>query len=591
MPASHECPRATVGDAVVLLCPLCAKAVRLVGDEDPNVTWARHERSGCDPSNLQRVANKPVCRTGRQGEWPTSAGVLHRAARRVANKCRCAAQGCTEVLSPANTVSLLFSPLRASSPPLYRVTIKRRVANKRRCAAQGCKEVLSPANTVTCRDCSRQTCLRHRFGADHACSGSQKNLQPVSFWAAGGAYSEKLMAGVQGAMAGLMAPAGVMLGLVVQWQGGAEAVQVGRVVAKGLSNAQDAGNVFPTLWLWFGMLRKIMKTMLGNVRVRHVACALACLAVALLIAGCYLSHEYVGSLLPRVSVSIDFSVLAALLIGATGSLTINFLIQRNFALVPISAAPPAAAAAAGAAAGGVAGEAGAGGEAGAAGGEVGNPGPGLMAFDIPDNACYFCVRRPATSKCGSCRLVYYCCRLCQMQAWRKHRHVCGAAAAAAARIQRTRALLTPSQWRALGEFGDAVRALIPAHLLVPTQPDLVASALLKIAAYVRQRPHLVNQPMADAVWAAALSMRGEGASPRLYMAWAWGFLEAAVESGSVDAFLAALRIDPAVGGAADLPRVNRWMKRGLCQALLMLNKRQEVGAFFRHAPRQQLLYF
>ncbi|GJP35154.1 hypothetical protein CLOM_g19667 [Closterium sp. NIES-68] len=134
MPASHECPRATVGDAVVLLCPLCAKAVRLVGDEDPNVTWARHERSGCDPSNLQRVANK------------------------------------------------------------------------RRCAAQGCKEVLSHANTVTCRDCTRQTCLRHRFGADHACSGSQKNSQPVSFWAAGGAYSEKLMAGMQGAMAGLMAP-------------------------------------------------------------------------------------------------------------------------------------------------------------------------------------------------------------------------------------------------------------------------------------------------------------------------------------------------------------------------------------------------
>ncbi|CAI5936461.1 unnamed protein product [Closterium sp. NIES-65] len=393
MPASHECPRATVGDAVVLLCPLCAKAVRLVGDEDPNVTWARHERSGCDPSNLQRVANTrkwPTSRCAAQGgkevrfsinnvtshlvlplpfsPLPTSSPPPSRVANkcrcaaqgckevlspantvttsflifspplhtspflspcRVANKCRCAAQGCTEVLSPANTVTLLFSPLRASSPPLYRVTIKRRcaspgckevlspantvtfhpssslfstpllltfpfllspsrVANKRRCAAQGCKEVLSPANTVTCRDCSRQTCLRHRFGADHACSGSQKNLQPASFWAAGGAYSEKLMAGVQGAMAGLMAPAGgaagagsssgvggsgagksaacslaVMLGLVVQWQGEAEAVQVGRVVAKGLSNAQDAGNVFPTLWLWFGMLRKIMKVLWG----------------------------------------------------------------------------------------------------------------------------------------------------------------------------------------------------------------------------------------------------------------------------------------------------------------------------------------
>ncbi|CAI5458341.1 unnamed protein product [Closterium sp. Yama58-4] len=314
--------------------------------------------------------------------------------------------------------------------------------------------------------------------------------------------------------------------------------------------------------------------MLGNVRVRHVACALACLVLALLIAGCYLSREYVGSLLPRVSLSVDFSVLAALLIGAAGSLTINFFIQRTFTLVlsrtcfPLNFVPSA------------------------------TPHPSHPPFVLRFTPLPLSSPPPSSLPIPALflppsypRLVYYCCRFCQMQAWRKHRHVCGAAAAAAARIQRTRALLTPSQWRALGEFGDAVRALIPAHLLVPTQPDLVAATLLKIAAYVRQRPHLVAQPMADAVWAAALSMRGEGASPRLYMAWAWGFLEAAVESGSVDAFLAALRIDAAGGGAADLPRVNRWMKRGLCQALLMLNKRQEVGAFFRHAPRQQLLYF
>ncbi|CAI5500536.1 unnamed protein product [Closterium sp. Naga37s-1] len=214
MPASHECPRATVGDAVVLLCPLCAKAVRLVGDEDPNVTWARHERSGCDPSNLQRVPTDivgflsagckqalfppnsvveypsssltsshhlPFCPAT---EWQTSAGVLHRAARR-----------CSHQPTPSHLTLSILSPHLLTSPFLP----TRRVANKRRCAAQGCKEVLSPANTITCRDCTRQTCLRHRFGADHACSGSQKNSQPVSFWTAGGAYSEKLMAGVQGA--------------------------------------------------------------------------------------------------------------------------------------------------------------------------------------------------------------------------------------------------------------------------------------------------------------------------------------------------------------------------------------------------------
>lgn len=216
-------------------------------------------------------------------------------------------------------------------------------------------------------------------------------------------------------------------------------------------------------------------------------------------------------------------------------------------------------------------------------------GPGAQTFDIPDNACYFCIRRPATSKCGSCRLVYYCCRLCQMQAWRKHRHVCGAAAAAASRIHRSRSLISPSQWRDLVDYCDYVKGLVPSTTVVPTAPEMVARILHKIGGYIRQRPELVCQPMADAVWAAALSMRSEGLPDRLYMAWAWGFLEASVESGSADAFLAALRINEA--GAADLPRVNRWMKRGLCQALLMLNKRQEVGGFFRAAPMQQLLYF
>lgn len=38
--------------------------------------------------------------------------------------------------------------------------------------------------------------------------------------------------------------------------------------------------------------------------------------------------------------------------------------------------------------------------------EGGSGGVGAQAFDnIPDNACYFCIRRAATSKCGSCRCV------------------------------------------------------------------------------------------------------------------------------------------------------------------------------------------
>ena len=176
-----------------------------------------------------------------------------------------------------------------------------------------------------------------------------------------------------------------------------------------------------------------------------------------------------------------------------------------------------------------------------------------------------------------------------MQAWRKHRHVCGAAAAAAARIHRSPTLLTPSQWRALTEYTNFVQSLLHPSQLVPTCPAHVAATLLKIRDYVRTCPEIVCQEMADSVWATALSMRSEGAPGRFHMAWAWGFLEASVESQGADAFLTALRIGD--DGPQDLPRVNRWMKRGLCQALLMLNKRQEVGEFFRVAPRQQLLYY
>ena len=193
---------------------------------------------------------------------------------------------------------------------------------------------------------------------------------------------------------------------------------------------------------------------------------------------------------------------------------------------------------------------------------------------------------------GSCRrrLVYYCCRLCQMQAWRKHRHVCGAAAAAASRIHGSNPLLSPSQWRALAEYCEHVRSLLPSDAVIPSSPEEVVQVLIKMADYLRSHPEVLCQAMADGVWAAALSLRSEGAPNRMHMAWAWGFLEACVESGSnADMFLAALRVGP--GGATDIPRVTRWVKRGLCQALLMLNKRQEVGAFLRSAPRQQLLYF
>lgn len=59
--SKHNCANATDKDVTVLVCPLCAKAVRLVPNEDPNVTWDQHVRTNCDPSNYAKVHKKPRC--------------------------------------------------------------------------------------------------------------------------------------------------------------------------------------------------------------------------------------------------------------------------------------------------------------------------------------------------------------------------------------------------------------------------------------------------------------------------------------------------------------------------------------------------
>eukprot|EP00897_Mesotaenium_endlicherianum_P001190 jgi/Mesen1/11071/ME000099S10519 len=98
--AGHSCPHASSGDATVIICPLCAKSVRLVPNEDPNVTWNRHGTTSCDPSNYARATQK------------------------------------------------------------------------RKCPVAGCREVLTFSNVVRCKGCGKDTCLKHRFGPDHACPAS-----------------------------------------------------------------------------------------------------------------------------------------------------------------------------------------------------------------------------------------------------------------------------------------------------------------------------------------------------------------------------------------------------------------------------------
>ncbi|KAL0911461.1 hypothetical protein M5K25_019604 [Dendrobium thyrsiflorum] len=74
--AKHLCPNANQMDVTVLVCPLCAQGVRLVPNEDPNITWDLHVNGDCDPSNYQKVTKKK----------------------------RCPAPGCREILVFSNTI-------------------------------------------------------------------------------------------------------------------------------------------------------------------------------------------------------------------------------------------------------------------------------------------------------------------------------------------------------------------------------------------------------------------------------------------------------------------------------------------------------
>lgn len=58
--AAHRCPKAE-SDVQVIICPVCALSVRLVPNEDPNATFERHQRSGCNPDNYAKVHKKKMC--------------------------------------------------------------------------------------------------------------------------------------------------------------------------------------------------------------------------------------------------------------------------------------------------------------------------------------------------------------------------------------------------------------------------------------------------------------------------------------------------------------------------------------------------
>jgi predicted nucleic acid binding AN1-type Zn finger protein len=58
---AHNCKLAGGKDTQVIVCPICAKSIKLAGDEDVHEAFEAHSRTSCDPSKYKTANNKPKC--------------------------------------------------------------------------------------------------------------------------------------------------------------------------------------------------------------------------------------------------------------------------------------------------------------------------------------------------------------------------------------------------------------------------------------------------------------------------------------------------------------------------------------------------
>ncbi|XP_010505969.1 PREDICTED: zinc finger AN1 and C2H2 domain-containing stress-associated protein 11 [Camelina sativa] len=72
----HTCPKGDREDVTVVICPLCAKGVRLNPNEDPNITWEKHVNTDCDPSNYEKATKKKKCPVPRCKEQLTFSNTI-----------------------------------------------------------------------------------------------------------------------------------------------------------------------------------------------------------------------------------------------------------------------------------------------------------------------------------------------------------------------------------------------------------------------------------------------------------------------------------------------------------------------------------
>ncbi|KAL6530457.1 AAA ATPase-like protein [Orobanche minor] len=72
----HKCPKADKHDITVVICPLCAGGVRLIPEENPNITWESHVNIECNPSNYEQATKKRKCPMTRCREMLTFSNTI-----------------------------------------------------------------------------------------------------------------------------------------------------------------------------------------------------------------------------------------------------------------------------------------------------------------------------------------------------------------------------------------------------------------------------------------------------------------------------------------------------------------------------------
>ena len=118
--ANHSCPSSSTQGGQVIVCPICAKGVRLVPGQDANAAFDSHSKtSGCDPANYGKVHEKKRCPTGRCQEKLTLTNTYRckKCNERVCLKHRDPSDhNCTSIkTSTASTTASLKQPAQASA--------------------------------------------------------------------------------------------------------------------------------------------------------------------------------------------------------------------------------------------------------------------------------------------------------------------------------------------------------------------------------------------------------------------------------------------------------------------------------------------